>query len=71
MLCHNTGMTTSVIFGVENVISLTMTVSAMCFLIVIFIWKAIKSRLKESYDKQNLTPEVLSYKMTSCVRSCM
>ena len=33
--------------------------------------KAIKSYLKQSYDKQNLTLEVISYEMTTRVRSSM
>ena len=42
----------------------TMTVSAMCFLLeIMFILKMIKSHFKGSYDEQNLTLVVISYKI--------
>ena len=41
-----------------------MTVSAMCFLLeIMFILKMIKSHFKGSYDEQNLTLVVISYKI--------
>ena len=72
MLCHKNRMTTHEItlWGVQ-VTSLTMSVSAMCFLVeIMIIVKAIKYHLKkESYDKQNLTLLVILYEMTAHVRS--
>ena len=57
--CHKNRMTTCV-----HVTSLTTSVSIMCFLIeIIFILKAIKAHLSGSYDKQNLTLVVISYKI--------
>ena len=63
--CHNNRMATGVItLWRERVASLTTSVSTMRFLIeIIFILMAIKSRFKGSYDKQNLTPVVISYKI--------
>ena len=44
--------------------SLTMSVSTVHFHIeLLFILKAIKFCFKESYDKQNLTPVVISYEI--------
>ena len=46
-----------------DVTSLTTSMSTMCFLIErLFVLKAIKSNSKGSYDKQNLTLVVISYK---------
>ena len=53
--CHR--MTTRVItLWLEDVTSLTTSVSTMCFLIeIMFVLKAIKYNFKGSYEKQNLT----------------
>ena len=61
--CHKNRMTIRVItFWRVNVASLTTSVSIMRFLIkILFILNAIKSHFKGSYDKQNLTLEVISY----------
>ena len=46
------------------VTSLATSVLTMCFLIeIMFILKAIKSHLKGSFDKQNLTLVVISYEV--------
>ena len=48
------------------VMSLAMSVSTMCFpieILVVSFLKVIKSNFKESYDKQNLTLVVISYKI--------
>ena len=54
------------------VMSLTMSLSAMGFLIeILFILKAIKSHFKRSYDKQNLTLVVISYEIYEiCWKAC-
>ena len=64
-LCHNKHMTTRVItLWRVHVTSLTTFVSTMRFLLEIIITlKAIKSHLKRSYDKQNLTLVVISYEI--------
>ena len=58
-------MTTRVItLWQERVTSLTTSVSTMHFHIeLMFILKALKSRFKGSYDKQNLTRVVISYEI--------
>ena len=55
-----------------DVMSLTMSMSTMHFLLkysLLIILKVIISHFKGSYDKQNLTRVVISYKMTTRVRS--
>ena len=48
----------------ERVLSLTTSVSTMCFLIeIMFPLEAIKSHFKGSCDKQNLTLVVISYEI--------
>ena len=53
-----------------DVTSVTTSVSTMRFLaeIMLILW-AIKFTFKGSYDKQNLTLMVISYEMTTRVRS--
>ena len=68
--CHKNHMTTRVvILWRVHVPSFTAT---MRFLIeIVFILKAIKFHSKVSYDKQNLTLVIISYQMTTRVRSSM
>ena len=63
--CHKNHMTTRVIaLWRVDVMSLTTSVSTMRFLIEIkFALNAIKSPCQASYDKQNLTLEVISYEI--------
>ena len=63
--CHKNRMTARVItLWRVHVTSLTMSISAMRFLIeTMFISKAIKISYKWSYDKQNLTLVVISYEI--------
>ena len=63
--CHKNRMTTRVItFWRFHITSLTTSVSTMHFLVeIMFILKAIKSRIKGSYDKSNLTFVVISYEI--------
>ena len=60
--CHKNRMNTRVkTLCRVDVTSMTMSVSAMRFLIEIMVkLKAIKSQFKGSYDKQNLTLVVIS-----------
>ena len=60
--CHKNRMTTHIIILWQvHVASLTMSMSAMHFLLYIkFVLNAIKSNFKWSYDKQNLTLVVVS-----------
>ena len=54
----------------EDVSSLTTSVSTVRFLPeILSVLKAIKSHFEGSYDKQNLTLVVISYEMTTRVRS--
>ena len=68
--CHNNRMTTRVItLWRVYVTSLTTSVSTMCILSdVMFIWNAITSHFKRSYDKQNLTLMVISYEIYETCR---
>ena len=68
--CHKNRMTSrEITLWREYVTSFTTSVSTMRFLIeTLSILKAIKSNSKGSYDKQNLTPVVISYEMTTRVR---
>ena len=63
--CHKNRMTTrAVTIWRVDVRSLTTSVSTMRFLLeILSILKAIKSKFKESYDKQNLTLVVISYEI--------
>ena len=62
---HKNGMTTCVItLWRIHLMSLMTSMSIMCFLIkIMIILKALKSHFKGSYDKQNLTLEVISYEI--------
>ena len=54
-----------------HVTSLTMSVATMRFHIeLLFILKVIKSHLKGSYDKQNVTLVVISYEVFGVVGWC-
>ena len=63
--CHKNRMTRRVIaLWCMHVMSLTMSVSAVCFLIEIMLTLAvIKAHFQELYDKQNHTFMVTSYKI--------
>ena len=63
--CHKKHMTTSVItLWRKDITPLTTSMSAMYFLKeIMFILKTIKSCFKGTYDKQNLTPVVISYEI--------
>ena len=57
-------MITRVITPWREVTSLTTPVSTIGFFIeIMFVLKVIKSNFKGSYDKQNLTLVVISYKV--------
>ena len=85
MSYHKYPMTAHVItLWHKHATSLTMSVSAMSFLIeIVFILKEIKSHFKGSFDKDNLTlvgisyeihetwQSLVSYEMITSVRSCI
>ena len=65
MSCHlNLKITCVITLWRIHVVSLTKSMSTMCFYIeIMFILKAIKSNFKGSYDKQNLTLVVILYEI--------